>query len=118
MATYNDFGGLIDALHEAALEPAMWQSALARLGAAVGDSGVVVLSAYDPSSGGHLLESVGYDLEFWDRVQTEHGHCQPNRQQNEFAQLPSVNRGIPFRAMHPRRGPSSKKVTSGCGGRP
>jgi hypothetical protein len=37
MATYNDFGGLIDALHEAALEPAMWQSALARLGAAVGD---------------------------------------------------------------------------------
>jgi hypothetical protein len=24
------------------------------------------------------------------------GHCQPNRQQNEFAQLPSVNRGIPF----------------------
>jgi hypothetical protein len=24
------------------------------------------------------------------------GHCQPNRQQNEFAQLPSVNRGISF----------------------
>jgi PAS domain-containing protein len=96
MAAYRDMIGLIDAFHEAALEPELWKAALTRLGEAVGGSGVVVVSAYDAIAGAHLFQSVGYDLDHWQRVQAEHSTPETNRYIN------LLNAAIPGQVLQPR----------------
>jgi hypothetical protein len=76
---HTDFTAVIDAFHEAALEPELWQAALRRLGALVGGSGVVVLSAYNPAAGPQLLQTIGFDHRYWGRFRTEHGEPETNR---------------------------------------
>ena len=87
---------LIDAFHEAALEPASWHNALARLGEMVGGSGVVVVTAYDPVGGARLLQSIGYNFEYWDRVQAEHSTPKTNR----YIRL--MNAARPGQVLQPR----------------
>jgi PAS domain-containing protein/DNA-binding CsgD family transcriptional regulator len=96
MAIQDNLLDLIHAFHEAALEPDLWRHALARLGEAVGGSGVVVMSAYDPSGGAQLIESVGYDIEYWDRVQTEHSTPETNRY------MSFINSASPGQVLQPR----------------
>ena len=96
MAIQDDLLGLVDAFHEAALAPGLWQSALARLGDAVGDSGVVVMSAYDPSGGAQLIKSVGYDTQYWAQVQAEHSTPETNRY------IGFVNSASPGQVLQPR----------------
>ncbi len=86
---------LIDAFHEAALEPEAWRDALARLGEVVGGSGVVV-TAYDPLGGASLLKSIGYNSEYWDRVQAEHSTPETNR----YIRL--MNAAPPGQVLQPR----------------
>ena len=92
----NTLATLIDAFHEAALEPASWHGALARLGEMVGGSGVVVVTAYDPVGGARLLQSIGYNFEYWDRVQAEHGTPKTNR----YIHL--MNAAPPGQVLQPR----------------
>ena len=96
MAIQDDLLDLVDAFHEAALAPDLWQPALARLGDAVGDSGVVVMSAYDPSGGAQLIKSVGYDTQYWAQVQAEHGPPETNRY------IGFVNSASPGQVLQPR----------------
>jgi DNA-binding CsgD family transcriptional regulator/PAS domain-containing protein len=96
MTTDTNLLSLINAFHEAALEPELWQSALARLGEAVGGSGVVVLSAYDPLGGAQLIKSVGYNPEYWDRVQAEHSSPETNRY------IGLLNSAVPGQVLQPR----------------
>jgi DNA-binding CsgD family transcriptional regulator/PAS domain-containing protein len=71
---------VIDEFYQAALEPGYWPTALRQLGQAVGRSGVIVLSAYEPELGApQLYHSFGYDLGYWQRVQEEHSTPQTNR---------------------------------------
>lgn len=94
---------LIDAFHDAALEPGLWHDALARLGEAVGGSRVVVLTAYDPVGGARLLESVGYNPEYWDRVQAEHSTPKTNRYIN------LMNSAPPGQVLQPRASMSMRE---------
>ena len=87
---------LIDAFHEAALEPEAWHDALARLGEMVGGSGVVVVTAYDPLGGASLLKSIGYNSEYWDRVQAEHSTPETNRY------ITLMNAARPGQVLQPR----------------
>ena len=87
---------LSDAFHEAALEPEAWHDALTRLGEMVGGSGVVVVTAYDPLGGARLLKSIGYNPEYWDRVQAEHGTPKTNRYIN------LMNSAPPGQVLQPR----------------
>ena len=87
---------LIDAFHEAALEPEAWHDALTRLGEMVGGSGVVVVTAYDPLGGARLLKSIGYNPEYWDRVQAEHGTPKTNRY------IDLMNAAPPGQVLQPR----------------
>ena len=87
---------LIDAFHEAALEPEAWRDALTRLGEMVGGSGVVVVTAYDPLGGASLLKSIGYNPEYWDRVQAEHSTPKTNRY------IDLMNSAPPGQVLQPR----------------
>jgi DNA-binding CsgD family transcriptional regulator len=96
MVDQEEMSALIDGFHEAALDPQQWQSALSRLGQAVGGSGVVVLTAYDAAGGAHLLESVGYDRGYWERVQAEHSTPETNRY------IRMINAAKPGEVLQPR----------------
>jgi len=87
---------LIDAFHEAALNPEAWHDALVRLGEMVGGSGVVVVTAYDPLGGASLLKSIGYNSEYWDRVQAEHSTPKTNRY------IDLMNAAPPGQVLQPR----------------
>ena len=96
MVDHENLMRLIDAFNDAALEPGHWQTALGHLGEAIGDSGVVVISAYDPPTGAHLLESFGYDLDYWKRVQTEHSSPETNQY------IKMINAAQPGQVLQPR----------------
>ena len=75
----DDLAAVIDSIHEATLEPEHWRNALTKLAQFTGDFSVVVLSAYHPRSGAHLLQSIGFDGGYWERVQAEHSDPKSNR---------------------------------------
>jgi DNA-binding CsgD family transcriptional regulator len=92
----DDLATVIDGLHEATLEPEHWTNALSQLARFIGDSAVVVLSAYHPKSGAHLLQSIGFNEEYWGRVQAEHSDPRTNRY------ISLINSTRPGQVLQPR----------------
>jgi len=69
---------LADSFHEAALDPDLWNDAMARLGQALKNS-CVTLSVFKPPKVPRIVASVGLDISIWELVRVEHGNPDANR---------------------------------------
>jgi DNA-binding CsgD family transcriptional regulator/PAS domain-containing protein len=78
MGSTDTIGSIADLFHEAALEPGLWQAALERLGKALSESAVNLIS-YGHSTGFAVIGQVGFDIGQMTKVIAEHSCPRSNR---------------------------------------